>query len=114
MAGAAAPATGTASGMWAARATLEVVLAARRRVAVVVLGPTTALELVDHLVEVVAGVLAQLVPHLAHPACHALGIVLVHAVEGRGVGQVVETGVVGAHHGEARHEPGEVVTSAVL
>ena len=40
------------------------------------------LELVDHLVEVLAGVVAQLLAHLAHPARDALRVVLVEAASG--------------------------------
>src|SRR5207244_8539240 len=50
--------------------------------AVVRLAP--GLELVDHLVEVLAGLLAGLLPHLAHPARPALGAVLFEPGAGAG------------------------------
>src|SRR2546426_498661 len=88
---------------------LEIVLVARAPVPLALLArPFAGLELVDHLVEVLAGVLAELLSHLAHPARHALGIVLVETVERGRIGQVVEPALLGADHREARHEAGEI------
>src|SRR5438874_3554460 len=80
--------------------------------AVVRLAP--GLELVDHPVEVLAGLLAELLPHLAHPACHALGIVLVEPGEGAVVGERVEPALLRASEREARHQARERAAPAVL
>src|SRR5205814_7046157 len=80
--------------------------------AVVRLAP--GLELVDHPVEVLAGLLAELLPHLAHPARHALGIVLVEPGEGAVVGERVEPALPRAPEREARHQARERAAPAVL
>src|SRR5207249_3341564 len=93
--------------------TLLKVVSTRGVVAAVVrLAP--GLELVDHPVEVLAGLLAELLPHLAHPARHALGIVLVEPGEGGVVGERIEAALLGAPEGEARHQAGERAAPAVL
>src|SRR5262249_3651184 len=92
------------------RARLVVVLRAGGTPGIVV--PTAGFELVDHLVEVSAGVVPQLLAHLAHPACHALRVRLVEA--GGVVAQVVHPIVVGSHHGKAGHEAGQLPAPAVL
>src|SRR5207244_2134580 len=76
--------------------------------------PPPGLELVDHLVEVLAGLLAELLPHLAHPARHALGIVLVEPGEGAVVGERVEPALLRAPEREARHQARERAAPAVL
>src|SRR5262249_48907076 len=92
---------------------LEVVpLVARRVVSAVLALVAARLELVHHLVEVVADVLAELLPHLPHPARHALRVLLVEAVERGRVGEVVEAAVLRPYHGEAGHEPREVAAAA--
>src|SRR5262249_33566828 len=90
---------------------LEIVLAAAVAVGRAVVVPTVRLQLVDHLVEVVADVLAELLAHLPHPAGHALRVVLVHAA-GRGVGEIVEAALVRAEHREAGHEAREIPAAA--
>src|SRR5262245_1266845 len=91
--------------------TLQVALAAGVGI-VRPVAATVALEVVDHLLEVVARVLAELLAHGPHPARYALGIVLVDA--GRAVAQVVEAIVLGAHHGETRHEAHQIGAAAAL
>src|SRR5262249_9640616 len=111
----ASPSTGVATAFGRAR-NLEVVPVAAVGPAarVVVLGVAAGLELVDHLVEVVARVLAQLLPHLPHPARQALRVVLVEPGERGGVREVVQPAVLGAHHRETGHEPGEIATAAAV
>src|SRR5262245_23318053 len=85
-----APRSGCAGAGFGRTDNLEVVpLVARRVVAGVLAFVAAGLELVHHLVEVVADVLAELLPHLPHPARHGLRILLVEAVEGRRIGEVV-------------------------
>src|SRR5207247_11420863 len=61
-----------------------------RGVVAAVVRLASGLQLLDHLVEVVAGLLAELLPHLAHPAGHALGVLLVEPGERGVVGERVE------------------------
>src|SRR5262249_57315070 len=82
---------------WVRGGTLEVVLAARVATGCLV-GSVIRLELVHHLVEVLASVLAQLLAHLAHPACDALRVVLVEP--GRVVAEVVHSVLLRAGHRE--------------
>src|SRR5262249_27318215 len=91
--------------------TLEIVLAARVVTGRLV-GFVTRLELVHHLVEVLAGVLAQLLAHLAHPACNALRVVLVQACGV--VPEPVHARLVRPHHGEARHQPSQIPAPAAI
>src|SRR5262245_27875322 len=96
---------------WARGGTLEVVLAARVATGCLV-GSVTRLELVHHLVEVLASVLAQLLAHLAHPACDALRVVLVEP--GRVVAEAVHSVLLRAGHREARHEAAQIGASAAV
>src|SRR5581483_10111108 len=61
--------------------------------------------LVDHLVPVVAQILAERLAHLARPAGDALGVVLVHVAQVVHVGQVVELALFAAGHRDPRDEP---------
>src|SRR5262249_61656951 len=72
--------------------------------------PSPRLELVHHLVEVLASVLTQLLAHLAHPACDALRVVLVEP--GRVVAEAVHSVVLRAGHREARHDAAQIGASA--
>src|SRR5256886_12586841 len=75
---------------------------------------TPRLELVDHLAEILAVIVAELLAHLPHPAGHALRVVLVEVAERAGIAQAVEPTLLGADEREARHEPGERAAPAVL
>src|SRR5206468_12956837 len=91
---------------------LEVVLT--RGVVAAVVRLASGLQLLDHLVEVVAGLLAELLPHLAHPAGHALGVLLVEPGERGVVGERVEPAPLRPSEGEARHQAGERAAAAAL
>src|SRR2546428_567629 len=107
---------GRGGSRFGARAQLEVVLAARRTAITTVVGvlPAAALHLVDHLVELVTRVLAELLAHLSHPAGHALRVLLVDVAKRGRIGKVVQPGVFRTYQGEARHEPRELPAPAPL
>src|SRR5206468_9558539 len=101
---------------FAARAQLQVVLAARPTALATLLGvvPTAGLHLVDHLVEVVAGVFTELFAHLAHPARHSLRVVLVEVAQRRGIAEIVQPVIFGANQGEPGHQAREPAAAAPL